>query len=109
MTMSSAVPASNGGGGGIPSLLDIRVPRPPHLNNSYSRPPPPQAISPPMAVFPSYDQYFSASAKNNCVAKTSKTSSETSSVSISKSDCSNSPNFVQANKIGVSANPLRSQ
>ena len=51
MTMSSAVPASNGGGG-IPSLLDIRVPRPPHLNNSYSRPPPPQAISPPMAVFP---------------------------------------------------------
>jgi len=52
MTMSSAVPASNGGGGGIPSLLDIRVPRPPHLNNSYSRPPPPQAIPPPMAVFP---------------------------------------------------------
>ena len=46
MSSPSAVPSN----GGIPSLLDIRVPRPPHLNNSYSRPPP--QAPPPMAVFP---------------------------------------------------------
>jgi hypothetical protein len=57
MTMStpSAVKGSNGGG--IPSLFDIQVPRPQHLNNSYSRPQTqtPQGAphpSQPMAVFP---------------------------------------------------------
>ena len=43
---SSAVNTSNG----IPSLLDIHVPRPPHLNNSYLRniqPPPQTPYQPP--------------------------------------------------------------
>ena len=149
MTMSSAVPASNGGGG-IPSLLDIRVPRPPHLNNSYSRPPPPQAIPPPMAVFPhpmintsvpppritvlqkpprlaqrpvpvpspsKYNKgcggqkifclrlYMLNSFNQNDITDLSLKETHV----FYRSDCSNSPNFVQANKIGVSAKPLRPQ
>ena len=56
MTMSSQSAVKGSNGGGIPSLFDIQVPRPQHLNNSYSRPPPPTpqgAPHPqPMAVFP---------------------------------------------------------
>ena len=36
----NANPVSSANNSGIPSLLDIRVPRPMHLNNGYNRPPP---------------------------------------------------------------------